>query len=61
MYMLSKCYTLRQAERVIGARALKKKKKAKENVKFVNSVIRGSARQAWNSDYKHLWKIVKNE
>ena len=39
----------------------KKKKKAKENVKFVNSVIRGSARQAWNSDYKHLWKIVKNE
>lgn len=60
MYMLSKCYTLRQAERVIGARALEKKK-AKENVKFVNSVIRGSTRQAWNSDSKSLWKIVKNE
>lgn len=61
MYMLSKCYTLRQAERVIGARAFEKKMKPKENVKFINSVIRGSARQAWNSDSKHLWKIEKKK
>lgn len=43
------------SERVIGARAFEKKNlKPKENVKFINSVIRGSARQAWNLGFQAL-------
>ena len=63
MYMLSKCYPKTSGKshrgKGIGEKKKKKKTKPKENVKFINSVIRGSARQAWNSDSKHLWKIEK--
>lgn len=46
---------LGQGEGIIGARPLEKMK-PRENVKFINSVNRGSARQAWNS----FWVLMEN-